>query len=66
MLNEHKALQTFYKAIGHELDEKVVARKDGVTLHGNFSMQQLQLIMDAYEAYKIALNAGCDELQLLG
>lgn len=66
MLNEHKALQAFYKSIGHELDEKVVARKNGVTLHGNFSMIELRLIMDAYEKYQAHSKPEPEGWQLLG
>ncbi|MES2624657.1 MAG: hypothetical protein V4628_05235 [Pseudomonadota bacterium] len=66
MLDEHKSLQKFYKTIGHELDQKVVARKDGVTLHGNFSITQLQLIMEAYETYRTTFNVERCDFKLLG
>ena len=51
MTDEHKALQSFYKAIGPDLDELVIVRKDGISLNGKFSPAQLRLITTAYDDY---------------
>ena len=48
----HKeAEQNFYKAVGPDLEDRVIVYKDGVVMNGRFTAEQLRIVHAAYNKY---------------
>ena len=59
-MKQKEAEQAFYRAIGSDMDERVILGKDGLTLHGRFTNEQLKIICAAHARYLAAVANKAD------